>query len=120
MQPKYFDQAPPAHPVYHSDPIPPPLSSAERQAFPTRAGKATINNNSMVGDTKFCHRCQSETPNINKSKVSGVTIAWCFFLVFTTGGILAFLPFCMDDCKDVEVICEKCQESKAIVEASCC
>jgi len=53
--------------------------------------------------------------------VGRVTIAWSFVLTFV--GIaccLCFIPFCNDDCKDLEIVCVNCQNVKQTVYATCC
>ena len=122
MQPQYFN-GPPAPPMYqpHSVyPPPPPPNNPAGVIVIQEKNKATITNLAVMGDIKHCEVCQTDTDNIKRGKVSTVTFAWCFFLLFVSGGLLAFVPFCYDVCKDTQIICQRCQQLKTTVEATCC
>ena len=54
-----------------------------------------------------------------RTKIGGVTLAWCCCL-FVTTGILFWVPFCCDSCKDTEVVCQGCQLVKTTIPANCC
>lgn len=73
-----------------------------------------------MGDISHCVCCEINTANVIRTRVGCVTYAWCCFLLFTTGGLLALLPFCCDSCKDTEIICQKCMTVKTQIDANCC
>ena len=91
QQPYYY-----AQPNQYGPPPPQP-----QVVVITDKPKARITNMAQMGSVTFCEFCQSETDNIKLTKAGGVTFAWCFFLLLLSGGILSFVPFCCDDCKDV-------------------
>ena len=72
-----------------------------------------------TGQGILCPVCAHETGNIPRKTVGAVTIFWCLFLGFLTG-ILCCLPFCVDNWKDTELLCVKCQTVKMKVHANCC
>lgn len=75
----------------------------------------TGNNN----DGSPCQFCGTNTPQIARRKVGCVAILWGLFLLWTTG-FLCCLPCCMDQCKDTEIVCTKCQQVKNTIPADCC
>ena len=111
MQPGY--QQPMMQPVMQPAYMPPP---------PQQQGPTIItigNNNNSSGSP--CQFCQGDTGNITRKKVGCVTIAWCICLLFTVGAYgLCVIPFCMDSCKDTEILCVKCQQVKTKIPANCC
>lgn len=63
--------------------------------------QATITNLSVMGDQTYCAACEQNTPNVIRHKTGSITFLWCCCLFWTTGGLLACLPFCCDNgCKD--------------------
>lgn len=89
---------------------PPPM-------YPSMSQGATIINVSKSSGTK-CPFCNENTGNILRRKAGCVTWAWCVCLMFTTG--CCFIPFCVDGCKDIEQVCERCSNVKNITPANCC
>ena len=76
-------------------------------------------NNDNDNDGTPCKYCGTNTEHITRRKVGCVAIAWgCCLLYFT--GVLCCLPCCIDGCKDVELICVKCQNVKNVIPANCC
>lgn len=67
-----------------------------------------------------CPTCGRLTGNIPRKKTGYVTILWCFCLFFFTGGVGWCYPFCIDSCKDTELVCVKCQSVKSRIPATCC
>ena len=100
----------PPPPAYY--PPPPP----QQQAGPTII---TIGDNNSGGSGSTCLTCGKDTGQIARKKVGCVTIAWCICLFLWTGW-LCCLPFCIDSCKDTELICVKCQQVKQKISANCC
>ena len=66
-----------------------------------------------------CQFCGGKTPNVTRKSVGGVAIAWGCCLLWPTG-FLCWLPCVMDGCKDVELVCVKCQNVKNTIPANCC
>jgi hypothetical protein len=103
-------------PYGYPPPSPPPAQVIVVQDRP----KATITNVGVFGDVAYCECCSMKTENVKRSRVGGVTFMWCCFLLLLTGGILALVPFCCEDCKDTEIICQKCLNVKTKIDATCC
>lgn len=95
----------------HQTPIIPPPSTV-----------IFINNgNNNTSNATYCRQCKTKTENTTRRKVGRVTIMWSFVLAFV--GIpccLCFIPFCNDDCKDLEVVCMVCDAVKDVIPAQCC
>ncbi len=66
-----------------------------------------------------CRYCGTDTTHITRRKMGCVAIAWGCCLLWTTG-FFCWLPCVMDGCKDVELVCVKCQNVKNVIAASCC
>lgn len=79
----------------------------------------TITNMMTIGKISECEMCRRETDNVMKTKIGGVTLAWCCCLFLTTG-IFFWIPCCMDSCKDTEVVCQSCHLIKTTIPANCC
>ena len=66
-----------------------------------------------------CQFCAGNTDHVCRRTIGCVAIAWgCCLFYFT--GILCCLPCCIDGCKDVELVCIKCQNVKNTIPANCC
>ena len=104
MQPMY-GQPMYGQPGYMSQP-PPPM-----QQGPTII---TINGNNNNGTP--CQFCGTNTHNATRKKVGCVAILWGLLLLWLTG-FLCCLPCCMDQCKDTELVCTKCQQIKTTIPA---
>ena len=66
-----------------------------------------------------CQFCGGNTDHVCRRTIGCVAIAWgCCLFYFT--GFLCFLPCCIDGCKDVELVCIKCQNVKNTIPANCC
>lgn len=116
----YYGQPPPP-PVYgqpgYGMPPPPPVYGYG--APPPAMGPTIIQINDNDDDGTPCQYCGTKTSHITRRKVGCVAIGWCFCLLVTTG-FLFWLPCCMDGCKDVELVCVKCQSVKNTISANCC
>jgi hypothetical protein len=77
----------------------------------------TIITMTSTGGTK-CPFCSENTGSILRRRAGCVTWAWCVCLMFTTG--CCFIPFCVDGCKDIEQVCERCSNVKNVTPANCC
>ena len=87
--------------------------------FQQPAGPTIIHINNDDNDGTPCQFCGTDTTNFARRTVGTVAIAWGCCLFFSTG-FLCCLPCCIDGCKDVELICVKCQNVKSTIPASCC
>jgi len=76
--------------------------------------------NRKSGALSPCPACGTDTGNIPRKKLGCVAIAWCVCLMVTTFGIGCCYAICNDSCKDVEILCVKCQTIKTKVPATCC
>ena len=66
-----------------------------------------------------CQFCGGNTDHVCRRTIGCVAIAWgCCLFYFT--GFLCCLPCCIDGCKDVELVCIKCQNVKNTIPANCC
>ncbi len=66
-----------------------------------------------------CPFCMKQTQSVQKKTAGSVTWMWCCcLLVFT--GLFCCVPFCVDSCKDTEIVCAMCQGTKSKIEANCC
>jgi len=101
----------PVQPMYGMQPPPPPI----QQQGPTIITIGNNNNN----DGTPCQFCGTNTAQITRRKVGCVAILWGLCLLWTTG-FLCCLPCCMDNCKDTEIVCVKCQQVKNVIPANCC
>jgi lipopolysaccharide-induced tumor necrosis factor-alpha factor len=114
-QPPYSPYAPmqpmmaPMPPAYYPTPAPP---QPQQQQTIIIAKK-----NHGGANTSPCPTCCGDTGTLPRKKVGFVTILWC--LVLSSCGVCC-IPFCVDSCKDTELICVKCQTRKAKVQANCC
>ena len=87
--------------------------------MPQQQGPTIIHINNDDNDGTPCQFCGTNTTHITRRKVGCVAIAWgCCLFYFT--GILCCLPCCIDGCKDVELVCVKCQNVKTVIPATCC
>ena len=117
MMPMYAPQPPPQQMYYPSPPVtpvymPPPPPQQQVQPIIIKT-----NNNGNANKT-HCPICGAETGNLPRKKVGMTAIMWC--LVLTSCG-LCFVPLCCtDSCKDLELLCVKCQTVKVKVPANCC
>lgn len=111
-QPMYAPPPPmyaPPPPMY-SPPPPPP----QQQTIIITGN----NNNNDSGNTTSCPTCGKGTGSIPRKKVGMVAIMWC--LLLSSCG-LCYIPLCCtDSCKDIELVCVKCQTVKSKVDANCC
>jgi hypothetical protein len=105
QQPMMF--APPPPPVYY-----PPQNQPQQIILINGGG-----NNQSNGAN--CPACGTSTPNIPRKTVGCGTITWCVILFIATG-FLCCIPFCMDGCKDTELVCSKCQMVKTTIQANIC
>ena len=63
-----------------------------------------------------CEICLRDTLSKTRKKVGCVAIGWCICLSFTVGPYgFCLLPLCTDNCKDTQVFCEECGNTKATV-----
>lgn len=79
------------------------------------------NGNNNPSNATYCPQCKSKTESMGRRAVGRVTIMWSFVLAFV--GLpccLCFIPFCNDDCKDLEIVCMHCDQVKDKVPAQCC
>ena len=74
----------------------------------------TKDNNSM------CKYCKEETNSIVNRTPGKAVVYWILFLCLFTAGLLFFVPFLMEGCKDTIVICTKCNQRKHKIEAEMC
>ena len=86
---------------------------------PQQAGPTVIHINNDDNDGTPCQFCGTNTNHTCRRKVGCVAIAWGVCLFWFTG-ILCCLPCCIDGCKDVEMVCIRCQNVKGTIEANCC
>ena len=83
-------------------------------------GPTVIHVDNDDNDGTPCQYCGTNTTHICRRTSGGVTYAWCCCLLITTG-FLCFVPFfCCENCKDVELVCIKCQQVKNKIPANCC
>ncbi len=111
---------PPAYGVPYGQPgyiAPPP--PAYGYGVPPPTGPTIIHINNDGDDGTPCQFCGSKTSHIARKSVGAVAIAWGCCLLWTTGW-LCWLPCVMDGCKDVELVCVKCQNVKQTIPANCC
>lgn len=98
------------HPPFHANQPQPPSTVI------------IINNGSnKPSNATYCSQCKTKTENIGRRAVGRVTIMWSFALTFV--GLvccLCFIPFCNDDCKDLEIVCMHCDSVKDKIPAQCC
>lgn len=66
-----------------------------------------------------CPLCRKQTTSVVRKVAGGVTWIWCFILFIFTG-VCCCIPFCVDNCKDTEMMCAVCQSPKARINANCC
>lgn len=104
------------NPMVNLDLLHPTTNVRRRIRCPTRPTVIHINNDD---DGTPCQFCGGKTPNVTRKSVGGVAIAWGCCLLWTTG-FLCWLPCVMDGCKDVELVCVKCQNVKNTIPANCC
>ncbi len=74
-----------------------------------------------VGGGAYCPDCGQKT-NDTQRKTTGCK-GWVCILtlcILTGGGLLCFLPCCIDSCKDTEVVCSRCGHVKNTIPASIC
>lgn len=110
----YGQPPPPGYGTY-GQPPPPAYYPPPQQQGPT---VITIANNGGDDGTP-CQFCGKNTDHITRRTVGCTAIAWgCCLFYFT--GILCCLPCFMDGCKDIELVCIKCQNVKSEIPASCC
>lgn len=122
-QPAYGAPQPYAQPIYGAPAYGAPPSPAYYPPPPPPAQQGPMiinlsNNNNSSGSP--CPSCGTETGNIPRKKVGLVTILWCLCLFIVSGGVACCYPFCVDSCKDTELVCVKCQTVKMKIAANCC
>lgn len=81
-------------------------------------GPTIINITNREEGTK-CPFCGEHSENRMRKSAGCVAWCWCVTLAFTLPPLF-FLPFCIDGCKDVELVCEKCSQTKNTIKANCC
>lgn len=116
-QPPIYNQPPSFNqpPGYYNQPPPPQTIIINN----SNQNEPTITNMCQMGKISKCGYCNKETDNVMRTKIGGVTIAWCCFLMITTG-FLFWIPCCVDSCKDTEVVCQQCTLVKTTIPANCC
>ena len=97
---------------------PPPMYGGGGFGAPP-AGPTIIHINNDDNDGTPCQFCGQKTSHISRRTVGGVAIAWSCCLLWTTGWLF-WLPCVMDGCKDMELVCVKCQNVKSTIPANCC
>lgn len=95
---------------------PPPMYGG---GYGAPQGPTVIHINNDDNDGTPCQFCGGKTSNVTRKSVGGVAIAWGCCLLWSTG-FLCWLPCVMDGCKDVELVCVKCQNVKNTIPANCC
>lgn len=83
-------------------------------------GPTVIHINNDDDDGTPCQFCGAKTSHITRRKVGCVAISWSVCLFLTTTVLCCWIPCCMDGCKDVELVCVKCQSVKGTIPANCC
>lgn len=78
-----------------------------------QGGPTVIQINNDDNDGTPCQYCGTNTNHTTRRKVGCVTIAWSLCLLGT--GVLWCIPCFVDGCKDVELICIKCQNVKGTI-----
>lgn len=107
--PVYYPPPPPPPPVYY--PPPPPPQQAQQTIIITGGND---NDNGSA-----CRTCGRDTGNVMRKKLGCVGITWCICLALTTG-FACYLPLTRDDCKDTQILCNRCQTLKNTVPANFC
>ena len=79
-----------------------------------------FNPNQNGGHGMICPVCRRETDNFPRKVAGGVTWIWCVVLFILTGIFCCWVPFCVDNCQDTQMVCVVCQATKATIPANCC
>lgn len=120
-QPLLANQQPPPPPAYYPYPQP-------GQALPNQPIAQPYNYypppqpivpGQFLPPLSPCHFCQQNTNNYLKKIPGGVTWMWCLGLFIFTG-ICCCLPFCIDGCQDIQMLCANCHGVKGTWESSGC
>lgn len=107
--PMMAPMAPTYYPVLSPPPPPPP---------PPPQTIIITRNNNKNSNASPCSTCGDDTGNIPRRKVGMVAIIWCLLL---TSCFICYIPLCCtDSCKDIEIVCVKCQTVKNKIAANCC
>ncbi len=101
-----FQQPQMVQPMY----IPPP---------PAPMPGPTVINISKQPDGTKCPFCGQTSENRARKSAGCTTYSWCICLALTATPFF-WIPFCVDGCKDVELVCEKCGQTKNTIKANCC
>jgi hypothetical protein len=102
MQPMYGGQPGFQQPGFQQPGFQQPMMMQQPVMRPQQQGPTIINITKKEGGTK-CPFCGETTESRPRKSAGCVTWCWCIFL-----GPLFFVPFCVDGCKDTELVCEKC------------
>ena len=112
QQPGYNQGYPPPPPPnygagYQNPQYPPGYQQPPQQTI------VVVNN---TENKEKCMYCQSTAGFVYQNRIGGTAIIWCVCL-FCFTGVLCFLPFIMDDCKDKEVNCVSCGQTARVIPA---
>lgn len=73
----------------------------------------------MNGGGNYCISCGMPTESVSRQTLGFVACAWIVGLLLTVP-MIACIPCCCDNCKDIEVVCVRCGMMKNRVPAYCC
>lgn len=97
--------------------MPPPMPNPYNN-YGVRPQVVVIQNGLPLPGGVICPYCMRETQTLVRHVPGTVTWLWCIFMTFFTG--FCCIPFCIDSCQDVVMICMNCQQVKARQLANCC
>jgi hypothetical protein len=72
-----------------------------------------------VHDSSRCPICNQSAGVIVVRRNSSTQFIWCF-IIFLLFWPLCFVPFCMDQCSDIEYVCSSCQGIRTVYRAPFC
>lgn len=70
-------------------------------------------------DALQCPFCGHIGPSIPRYKMGTASWLWCCGLFWTTY-LLWVIPVCVNNCKDIEQLCDKCGGVKGVIPGNCC